>query len=98
MEKFTYQLEIDTLNIIEKYTAPSVRQAHKILIHKLHQLYIPFQKEEFIKLRMMQVHMQRIKLNDFSLYKCEQSVIKLYKLKLQPNQIEETPTQQKNIA
>jgi hypothetical protein len=94
MQNYTYIIEIDTFNVIEKYTAPSISQAHKLLTDKLHQLYIAFTKDEFIKLRMMQIHMQRTKINDFLLFKVEQSVIKIYKLKYQPTQKEETTLQE----
>jgi hypothetical protein len=97
MQKNTYTLEIDTLNVIEKYTKNTVTEIHKILLEKLHQLYIPFKNEDFITKRMMQIHMKKTKINDFYIYKCESTIIKLYKLKHQPIQQNQT-TLEKNIA
>ena len=55
---------------------------HKVLIEKLHQMYIPFQDEDFIAVRQLQKHMKKTRINDFTIYKCENSIIKLYKYHL----------------
>ena len=74
-------LEIDTLNVLETYTADSIRKIHKILTEKLFELYISYDKKDFISIRTMQRHMVKTKLNDYHVYKRENSLIKLYKYK-----------------
>jgi hypothetical protein len=100
MKQFTYRLEIDTNKFIETHQANALTEIHAILIDVLHKLYIPFQDEDFITLRTLQKNLKRTRLNDFSLYKCEQSIIKVIKLQYEPNQKKEdlTPKTEKNIA
>ena len=42
-------------------------------------MYIPFQDEDFILVRQLQKHMKRTRINDYTVYKCEDTLIKLYK-------------------
>lgn len=90
MQEYNYTLEIETLNVLETYHAESVRKIHKILTEKLFELYIPYDKKDFIHLRTMQRHMVKTKLNDYYVYKCENSLIKLYKHKPKPIQEKQT--------
>ncbi len=85
MKHYTYLLEIDTNKYVETHKANTVKDIHAILLDVLHKLYIPFQDEDFIALRTLQIHLKATRLNDFSLYKCEQSIIKINKLQFEPN-------------
>jgi hypothetical protein len=100
MKHYTYRLEIDTNKYVETHKANTLTEIHAILLDVLHKLYIPFQDEDFITLRTMQLHQKNTRLNDFSLYKCDQSIIKVIKLQHEPNlKTEElTPKTEKNIA
>jgi len=100
MKYYTYRLEIDTNKFVETHKANTVKDIHAILLDVLHKLYIPFQDEDFIALRTLQIHVKNTRLNDFTLYKCEQSIIKIVKLQHEPNLKKEelTPKTEKNIA
>ena len=100
MKNYTYRLEIDTNKFVETHKANTLKDIHAILLDVLHKLYIPFQDEDFITLRTLQLHQKTTRINDFSLYKCEQSIIKVIKLQYEPNHKKEelTPKTEKNIA
>jgi hypothetical protein len=79
MEQYKYNVEIDTLKVIETFQAPSIRQTHRILNSKLSELYIGYDQKDILTLRSMQRNMVKTEVNDFKLYRHKNSIIKVYK-------------------
>jgi hypothetical protein len=78
---YTYQINITSVsNEIENYYFKHIQDLHAKAEEVFQQLYILYdQDKDFVSLRTLQRHMKKIPINDFHVYKCQKSVVTIFK-------------------